>query len=82
VGADAHQGPRADQGRVDDRNWEHVDLLPTIADTVGLSIPWKVDGLAQTGPPGRQSTDKTFYNHPASRCTGPGRPTSPPCCTG
>ncbi|MFL5793326.1 MAG: sulfatase-like hydrolase/transferase [Actinomycetota bacterium] len=68
------KAPGQTKGRVDDRNWEHVDLLPTIADTVGLSIPWKVDGLAQTGPPGRQSTDKTFYNHPGQPLHRPGPP--------
>jgi Sulfatase len=66
--------PGQTKGRIDDRNWEHVDLLPTIADTVGLSIPWKVDGLAQTGPSRRQSTDKTFYNHPGQPLHRPGPP--------
>ncbi|HET6814166.1 MAG TPA: sulfatase-like hydrolase/transferase, partial [Actinomycetota bacterium] len=68
------KAPGQTEGRVDDRNWEHVDLLPTIADTVGLSIPWKVDGLSQTGPPRRQSTDKTFYNHPGQPLHRPGPP--------
>jgi arylsulfatase A-like enzyme len=45
------KAPGQTRGRIDDRNWEHVDLLPTIADVAGLSIPWKVDGPAQTGQP-------------------------------
>ena len=68
------KAPGQTRGRVDDRNWEHVDLLPTIADIIGLSIPWKVDGLVQTGPPKRQSTDKTFYNHPGQPLHRPGPP--------
>ncbi|WP_254910182.1 sulfatase-like hydrolase/transferase, partial [Micromonospora sp. NBS 11-29] len=31
-------------GRVDDRNWEHVDLLPTIADETHIRVPWRLDG--------------------------------------
>jgi hypothetical protein len=68
------KAPGQTRGRIDDRNWEHVDLLPTIADMVGLSVPWKVDGLAQTGPPRRQTTDKTFYNHPGQPLHRPGPP--------
>jgi hypothetical protein len=68
------KAPGQTKGRIDDRNWEHVDLLPTIADIVGLSLPRKVDGLAQTGPPRRQSTDKTFYNHPGEPLHRPGPP--------
>jgi hypothetical protein len=68
------KAPDQTKGRVDDRNWEHVDLLPTLADMVGLSIPWKVDGFSQVGPPRRQRTDKTFYNHPADLLIRPGPP--------
>jgi hypothetical protein len=68
------KAPGQTKGRIDDRNWEHVDLLPTIADIAGLTIPWKVDGLSQTGPPRRQTTDKTFYNHPGQPLHRPGPP--------
>ena len=68
------KAPGQTKGRIDDRNWEHVDLLPTIADIVGLTIPWKVDGLSQTGPSRRQTTDKTFYNHPGVPLHRPGPP--------
>jgi hypothetical protein len=49
------------EGVVDDRNWQHVDLLPTIADLIGIELPWEVDGIswvrqARTGP------EKTFYS--------------------
>jgi hypothetical protein len=59
--------PHQATGRVDDRNWEHVDLLPTIADIAGLTIPWQVDGFSETGPPKRLRTDKWFYSNPGSR---------------
>jgi hypothetical protein len=66
--------PGQTKERVDDRNWQHVDLLPTIADHAGLKIPWKVDGHSQTGPPQPTSTDKTWYNHPGEPLHRPGPP--------
>ncbi|MGC5020012.1 sulfatase-like hydrolase/transferase [Micromonospora sp. DT47] len=62
-------GQRA--GRTDDRNWEHVDLLPTIADAVHVKVPWPMDGRsARQGP--RDRTEKWFYDRPGERVTFPG----------
>ncbi|MEV6691888.1 sulfatase-like hydrolase/transferase [Micromonospora sp. NPDC051196] len=55
-------GQRA--GRVDDRNWEHVDLLPTIADQAAISLPWPVDGRSARQAP-RAEAGKVFYDRPA-----------------
>jgi hypothetical protein len=68
------KAPGQTQGRVDDRNWEHVDLVPTLADMVGLTVPWRVDGFAENGPPRRQRTDKVFYNRPGQQLVRPGPP--------
>lgn len=50
-------------GRVDDRNWEHVDLLPTLADLARIRLPRPVDGRSA-----RQArhapADKRFYDRP------------------
>ncbi|MEW2475280.1 sulfatase-like hydrolase/transferase [Micromonospora gifhornensis] len=51
-------------GRVDDRNWEHVDLLPTIADEAAISLPWRVDGRSARQAP-RTEPGKVFYDRPA-----------------
>ncbi|HYN92839.1 MAG TPA: sulfatase-like hydrolase/transferase [Pilimelia sp.] len=59
-------GQRA--GAVDDRNWQHVDLVPTIADYAGLSVPWEVDGRSARGTP-RPETEKSFYDVPAQKVT-------------
>ncbi|TCB94320.1 sulfatase [Micromonospora zingiberis] len=55
-------GQRA--GRVDDRNWEHVDLLPTIADEAAIRLPWPVDGRSARQTP-RTEPGKVFYDRPA-----------------
>ncbi|MEV0806850.1 sulfatase-like hydrolase/transferase [Micromonospora sp. NPDC050200] len=69
-------GQRA--GRVDDRNWEHVDLLPTIADAVHVRIPWTVDGRSARQAP-REGAEKHFYDRPGQPLTlRGGVPTRPP----
>ncbi|WP_422739973.1 sulfatase-like hydrolase/transferase [Micromonospora sp. WMMD729] len=73
--------PRQQTGRVDDRNWEHVDLLPTVADEAGIRLPWRVDGRsARTAP--RTDGLKHFYDTPGQAVTFPGGvPTPPPLPT-
>jgi hypothetical protein len=61
------KAPNQDNGRVDDRNWEQVDLLPTVADLAGVTVPWKTEGLSQTGPPTRTRTDKWWFDIPGHR---------------
>lgn len=62
------KAPGQTAGRVDDRNWEHVDLLPTIADHLGLTVPWRVDGRSALGEP-RPDTGKRFDPAPGQRIT-------------
>ena len=42
--------PRHRDGRVDDSNVMAIDLLPTIADVVGVDVPWQVDGVPAGDP--------------------------------
>jgi Sulfatase len=58
------KAPNQDNGKVDDRNWEQVDLLPTVADLAGVTVPWKMEGASQTGPPTRTRTEKWWYDIP------------------
>ncbi|MFI6263384.1 sulfatase-like hydrolase/transferase [Micromonospora sp. NPDC051006] len=68
-------GQRA--GRVDERNWEHVDLLPTVADEAGIRLPWRVDGRSARSAP-RPPGQKHFYDRPGEPVTIPdGVPTPP-----
>jgi Sulfatase len=61
------KAPGQDSGTVDDRNWEQVDLLPTVADLAGVQVPWKMEGVSQTGQPTRTRTEKWWYDIPGHR---------------
>jgi arylsulfatase A-like enzyme len=52
-----------------DVNWEHVDLVPTIADILGVRVPWSVDGVSWADPSAakRQRSQKWFHPTPAVR---------------
>ncbi|MFG3644524.1 sulfatase-like hydrolase/transferase [Micromonospora sp. NPDC047762] len=69
--------PRQQTGRVDDRNWEHVDLLPTVADEAGIRLPWPVDGRSARQAPRTDGT-KHFYDRPGEPVTFPGGVPAPP----
>lgn len=60
------KGPGQRAPRVDYRNWQHVDLLPTLADYAGVSVPWPVDGISALGPT-RPDSAKPFYTKAGSR---------------
>ncbi|HEV3505762.1 MAG TPA: sulfatase-like hydrolase/transferase, partial [Actinomycetes bacterium] len=61
------KAPNQDNGRVDDRNYEQVDLLPTVADLAGVQVPWTMEGVAQTGQVTRTRTDKWWFDIPGRR---------------
>jgi hypothetical protein len=52
-----------------DVNWEHVDLVPTVADIMGFRVPWSMDGVSWADPAGarRQRTQKWFFPTPGVR---------------
>jgi hypothetical protein len=54
---------------VTDANWEHVDLVPTMADLMGLRVPWPMDGVSWANPAAakRPRTQKWFYPQPGER---------------
>jgi sulfatase-like protein len=58
--------PHQTSGKVDDRNWEHADLLPTVADYARVKIPWDTDGIDQLRRT-RDRSDKRFYPNPGKR---------------
>ena len=45
------KAPFQAQGRIDDRPTETVDILPSLADLLGIALPYAVDGHSAFGPP-------------------------------
>jgi hypothetical protein len=45
------KAPNQRAGGPDDRPAEGIDVLPTMADHLGVDVPWKVDGRSLIGPP-------------------------------
>jgi hypothetical protein len=45
------KAPRQAAGVVDDRRATLVDVLPTMAETLGVRLPWRIDGRSLLGPP-------------------------------
>ena len=48
-------------GQVSDANAQTVDILPTVADAIGLDVPWPVDGASLIDP-GRKAPAKVSYS--------------------
>ncbi len=42
--------PNQKSGVVDDRPAQSIDVLPTIADVIGVKVPWKIHGTSLRGP--------------------------------
>jgi len=53
--------PDVEPGTVSDRNVESIDIVPTVADVLGVAIPWDIDGVSMLDPDGRPTDEKTFY---------------------
>lgn len=52
--------PGQAEGRVDPRAASLVDLVPTVADVVGVELPWETDGRSLRAPPEDQPV-MTFF---------------------
>jgi Sulfatase len=58
--------PNQRSAKVDDRNWEQVDLVPSIADILKIKVPWRVDGRSAMTTE-RSRRVKFFFNKPGQR---------------
>jgi hypothetical protein len=57
------KSPRQKAGKVDPRNEEQVDLMPTIADELGIKVPWTMDGRSLHGS-ARDPATKHWFDVP------------------
>ncbi len=53
------KAPFQQQGDIRDHNVETIDILPTIADILGIKLPWPVDGGSAFSPEPRAGTEKS-----------------------
>jgi hypothetical protein len=54
------KAPRQRSGRISDRNIETIDLLPTIAEHLGIDVPWEMHGCSVLAPDCPERSEKTF----------------------
>jgi hypothetical protein len=52
--------PGQASGRIDDRDTRSIDILPTVADALGIDIPWEVDGVSIDEASERDGESKPF----------------------
>ncbi|MEE9543413.1 MAG: sulfatase-like hydrolase/transferase, partial [Thermodesulfobacteriota bacterium] len=56
--------PYQNSGEINDTNAETVDILPTIADILGINIAWKTDGSSLIDPARIERPKKIAFNGP------------------
>jgi hypothetical protein len=54
------KAPHQEGGEVSDANVETIDIVPTVADYLGITLPWEVDGRSVRGKP-RARDGKMLY---------------------
>ena len=52
---------------MNDRNVESIDILPTMADILGMDLPWPVDGHSALDPSVAERQQKAVYAGYTSR---------------
>jgi Sulfatase len=55
------KGPRQASGRVVDENVRLIDVVPTIAELLGIQLPWQADGVSALGAGRREEPDVVVH---------------------
>lgn len=71
------KGSHQAEGVVDDRAAISIDVLPTIANMLGVKLPWKLDGHSLLGPP-RPDGARRIYQFPDAAIFEPPMAAKPP----
>lgn len=61
------KAPHQRQGRTSDRNFETIDLLPTLAHHLGCDVPWEVHGCSAIDPGCPQRAKMTYVTSIGTR---------------
>ena len=56
-----------DGERVSDRNVETIDIAPTVADALGIKLPWHADGISLLDPSLPERPSKKFFYQSAEQ---------------
>ena len=70
------KAPYQQEGKVNDRHVESIDILPTMADILGMDLPWPVDGHSALDTSVAERQQKVIYT-PSARKTRKKRLTFP-----
>ncbi len=54
------KAPFQEEGVVDDRNVETIDILPTMVDALGIDMPWQTDGRSALDRSSPERAEKTI----------------------
>lgn len=67
--------PGQREGRVDDADVRSVDVVPTVAEILGVDLPWPVDGVSTAVAGERDGTTKPYHDDARNRLrAGDGEP--------
>jgi Sulfatase len=64
------KAPGQTAGRVVDDHVTTLDVLPTMADLLGVDVPWETDGRSVVAPPARAETEVVVDTSSGERVTG------------
>lgn len=67
------KAPYQERGEVSDRNTESIDILPTMADLMGIGLPWRTDGRSALNASGTLRSQKTLIVESGQRIEVDGR---------
>jgi hypothetical protein len=56
-------------GTIDDSNVETIDVLPTVADALGVHVPWAIDGRSAIRSGSRRPEKRVYYNVATAHAT-------------
>ena len=59
------KAPYQQEGGINDRHVESIDILPTMADILGMDLPWPVDGHSALDPSVAERQQKVIYSSSA-----------------
>ena len=70
------KGPGLEPGVTSDADAETIDIVPTLADLLGIDLPWSVDGISLRSTR-REDDERTFFIEDGSATRSTPSPSGP-----